>query len=182
MKRLNKKRLWIATPTKSARNDDETATTRCPTNTFGHNKQGAFTLVELVITIAIVIILSVVSVPIYQGYTKKAKWAEGYALMGTILSAEKVYFSENGFFYKGKETSYDEILGIDARGNKYFTLFFVFGSNPKGKETYCMDAGATIPTDLKTKSNMQWLGLQYNITLGAKIFETNAASWDWNMY
>ncbi len=44
-----------------------------------------FTLVELVIVIAIVIILSVISVPIYRGYVDKAKYAEGYALLGNIL-------------------------------------------------------------------------------------------------
>ena len=78
----NNKRHRIATPTMSARNDG----------------RGGFTLVELVITIAIVIILSVVSVPLYRGYVDKAKLSEGYALLGQILSAQKAYFSEYGNF------------------------------------------------------------------------------------
>ena len=102
-------------------------TTGCPTKTFGHDRRRGFTLVELVIVIAIVIILSVISVPIYRGYVDKAKMSEGYALQGAILSAQKAYFSEYGHFLKYKSgelfTGYDSRLGIDARGNKFFTCF-----------------------------------------------------------
>ena len=86
-----------------------------------------FTLVELVITIAIDIILSVISVPIYRGYVNKAKMAEGYALLGALLSAQKAYYSEYGNFLRNLDsvgdTNYDPVLGVDARGNKYFTYF-----------------------------------------------------------
>ena len=89
------------------------------------NKNKGFTLVELVIVIAIVIVLSVVSVPIYRSYTTKAKMAEGYALLGVIMSAQKAYFSEYGnFYYAGRDfTGVSTVLGIDATANKYFTLF-----------------------------------------------------------
>ena len=93
---------------------------------FCKSKNG-FTLVELVIVIAIVIILSVISVPIYRAYVNKAKWTEGYALLSTILSAQKAYYSEHGNFLRAQEgggdTAYNPILGIDVRGNKYFTWF-----------------------------------------------------------
>ncbi len=99
---------------------------------FRKNKTG-FTLVELVIVIAIVIILSVISVPIYRGYVDKAKYAEGYALLGSILSAQKNYYSEYGTFLhvlrssagSGIYTNNETVLGIDARGNKYFTWFAI---------------------------------------------------------
>ena len=106
-------------------------TTGCPTKTFGHDRQCGFTLVELVITIAIVIILSVISVPIYRAYVDKSKMAEGYALIGAVISAQKAYFSEYGNFYNSASvslsadrwTSFNTALGVDARGNKYFTSF-----------------------------------------------------------
>lgn len=96
------------------------------------NKLSGFTLVELVIVIAIVIILSVVSVPIYRSYTKQAKMSEGYALLGTIFSSQKAYYSQYGNFLDDTKSSMhganwtcnEEVLGIDARGNKYFTSFF----------------------------------------------------------
>ncbi len=102
-------------------------TMRCPTETLGHDRRCGFTLVEMVIVIAIVIILSVVSVPIYRNYTDKAKLTEAYALAGTILSAQKAYYAEYGNFLRHENsngyTSYDHVLGVDARSNKYSTWF-----------------------------------------------------------
>ena len=147
------------------------------------NKQSGFTLVELVITIAIVIILSVVSVPIYQGYTKKAKISEGYALLGLILSAQKSYYTEYGNFlhcYNGSSkstgwTSNDEVLGIDARGNKWFTYFNLNGAEGTGPSTttkakYFFLAHVAKPTDLQNSNDIN-LSLEYNITLGGKFVD-----------
>ena len=125
-------------------------TTGCPTKTFGHDRRCGFTLVELVITIAIVIILSVISVPIYRGYVDKAKLAEGYALLGAILSAQKAYYSEYGNFYKStvEGTSYEPALGVDVRGNKYFTSFWAgWGSEQPNVES-AFFALTYIPKDL----------------------------------
>ncbi len=104
-----------------------------------------FTLVELVLVISIVVVLSVISGPIYRSYAYKARQAEGYALIGTIRSAQENYFGEYGNFLsrgnsvtssmgaKGPGTCNDEILGIDARPNKYYTSFnigWTSGANP----------------------------------------------------
>ena len=151
-------------------------TERCPTKTLGNDGRGAFTLVELVITIAIVIILSVISVPIYRGYVDKAKYSEGYALLGQILSAQKAYYSEYGNFCEGgSETGYNSILGIDARGNKCFTSFYTgvsYGNIP----TIYFHAFSFKPEDLRD-NNKTRLFLQYNTTKGARIVEAdNGAS------
>ena len=133
-----------------------------------------FTLVELVITIAIVIILSVISVPIYRGYVDKAKYAEGYALIGLIISAQKNYYSEYGNFLdeewtgvlSGKFTDNHPLLGIDARGNKYFTAFrpcCVYGNDKLNIE---IQGFITLPTELKDSSGKNYLGFLYNITSG----------------
>ena len=136
-----------------------------------------FTLVELVIVIAIVIILSVISVPIYRGYVDKSKMAEGYALLGNILSAQKAYYSEYGHFlnndYTRAKTVYNTILGIDARGNKYFTKFRACGKFPENA-IYAFEAGAIKPAELAT-DEYSCLYLRYNITTGASFFENN---WD----
>lgn len=88
-------------------------------------KAKGFTLVELVIVIVIVGILSIVAVPIYRGYTRKAMATEGKALLGTIQTAQKVYFAEYANFYNAGTASFVEILDVDARPNKYFTSFTV---------------------------------------------------------
>lgn len=97
------------------------------------NKLKGFTLIELVITIAIIIILSSISAPIYKNHTKNAKLTEAYALLGAIRDAQVTYRQEyRTFLYcrnssaKEKEsTCNDEVLGIDARVNKYYTWFNV---------------------------------------------------------
>ncbi len=135
-------------------------------------KLKGFTLVELVITIAIVIILSVISVPIYRGYVDKAKFSEAYALVGTLLSAEKAYYSEYGNFYnnlatrRANFTSYDEVLGVDARGNKIFTNFSLDWTHDNKISGAIL---VTLPEDFRENGKNR-LHLGYNITTGPGNF------------
>ena len=84
-----------------------------------------FTLVELVIVIVIVGILSIVAVPIYRGYTRKAMASEGKSLLGTIQTSQKVYFAEYASYMAVSATGFNSLLDVDARSNKYFTRFTV---------------------------------------------------------
>jgi len=85
-----------------------------------------FTLVELVIVIVIVGILSIVAVPIYRGYTRKAMGTEAKSLLGSIQTAQKVYYAEHAAFLSlSGDTVFDEALDVDARSNKYFKSFSV---------------------------------------------------------
>ncbi len=146
-------------------------TTGCPTVLLrvplGHDRQCGFTLVELVITIAIVIILSVISVPIYRAYVDKSKMAEGYALIGAIISAQKSYYSEYGNFLRHRDsncyTSFEPIFGIDARGNKYFTWFECGGY---GLAENAFWVGIKKPADLGNK-NYGSIEVTYNLNTGS---------------
>ena len=89
-----------------------------------------FSLTELVMTIAIIVILATVSGPIYNSYSTKSKMAEGYLLLGTIKDAHLKWRNDTGQFYTAAHeaysvdyTSYLSVLGIDARANKYYTWF-----------------------------------------------------------
>lgn len=57
-----------------------------------------FTLVELMITVVIVGILASVAIPIYQANVNRAKAAEADAALGTVRTALRVYYAENGFY------------------------------------------------------------------------------------
>ncbi len=140
-----------------------------------------FTLVELVITIAIVIILSVVSVPIYQGYTRKAKMAEGYALLGLILSAQKNYYSEYGVFLDDHYASprdcwtcKEDVLGIDARGNKYFTCFHYDSNDTAANYLQSISAWVLKPKELIDNGYSRiWIFYDVTSSGGVTIRETN---------
>ncbi len=118
-----------------------------------------------------------VSVPIYRGYVSKAKFAEGYALLGLILSAQKAYYSEYGNFYRRDASinpedfmSIDPVLNIDARGNKYFSLFvpstnvFDGSTNPQVSFT----SYVTIPQELKENNGKNYLRIIYDVTVGTR--------------
>ncbi|MDD5020695.1 MAG: prepilin-type N-terminal cleavage/methylation domain-containing protein [Endomicrobiaceae bacterium] len=99
-----------------------------------------FTLIELIIVIVIIGILTVVALPIYRGYVKKAMATEGKSLLGTVLTAQKLYFSEFNHFVAGDESL---LLGVDPIANKYFTTFTLSGDNAGFTATTAGSGNAT---------------------------------------
>ncbi len=79
------------------------------------------------------------------------------------------------FLHTAYHTNNETVLGVDARGNKYFTWFFV-GSEHTGKEKYYFNCGAYGPEDL-WKDGTTRLCLQYNLTKGSKIVKL-PQEWD----
>ena len=64
--------------------------------TLTRTGNGGFTLVELIVVIAILAILAGVAVPIYSGYIKKAEQAGDQQLMGALNTAFSAAAIENG--------------------------------------------------------------------------------------
>jgi prepilin-type N-terminal cleavage/methylation domain-containing protein len=98
-----------------------------------------FTLIELVVVLVIIGILSVIAVPMYRGYVRRAMAAEGRALVGSIAAAERVYFAEHGSFIEipaattntanvdldGDGINGNEGISINSGSNTYFQSFEV---------------------------------------------------------
>jgi len=58
--------------------------------------QKGFTLIELMIVIAIIGILAAIALPAYQDYTIRAQVTEGLSLAGGVETAEADYFAQYG--------------------------------------------------------------------------------------
>ncbi|MBQ3834947.1 MAG: type II secretion system protein [Elusimicrobia bacterium] len=133
-------------------------------------KISAFTLVELITAVALIIVLSVISVPIYKNNTQQAKESEAYSLLSSIRTAQYAYYREYGYFLKANTSvNSNPALGVDARGYKYYTSFKGgdYDTAARGKYYFCAQA-------ISSEGSFY---LQYNVTKGHKIVQSIDESW-----
>ena len=70
--------------------------------------QQGFTLIELMIVVAIIGILAAIAIPAYQDYTIRAQVSEGPTLSGAIKTSMAEYFADRG--------TWPTLLGAGATG------------------------------------------------------------------
>lgn len=102
--------------------------------------QKGFTLIELMIVIAIVGILAAVALPAYQDYTARAQMSEALTLAEGQKSAVVEYYSDNGTFPNSNASA--GIASASAITGKY-----VKSVDVKGDAT-----SATITSTMKSSS------------------------------
>jgi len=125
------------------------------------NRKRGFTLIELMTVVIIVGILAAIAVPLYRGNVKRSMAAEGAALLGSVRTAERVYFSEHGEYLSVTNGGGpDDPLGIDTTGNKYFKTYSVTASGNSFTATTTGEgdaAGITVTID--QDGNLQYSGI-----------------------
>lgn len=62
------------------------------------NVQQGFTLIELMIVVAIIGILAAIAIPAYQDYTIRAQVSEGLSLSGAAKAAVTEYYQDQGAY------------------------------------------------------------------------------------
>lgn len=81
--------------------------------------QKGFSLVELMIVVAIIGILATVAIPNYQRFQSRAKTSEAKANLSGVYAAEKAYFAEYSIY----NTRFDAI-GFTPEGNLNYRVGF----------------------------------------------------------
>jgi len=74
--------------------------------------QDGYTLIELMITVAIIGIVLSMALPAYQSYSVRAQLAEGFNLTGPLQSAVAEYYYDYGEFPADNSAA-----GVEAAGN-----------------------------------------------------------------
>ena len=76
--------------------------------------QKGFTLIELMIVVAIIGILAAIAIPAYQDYTIRAQVSEGLTLAGPVETAVADYYANHGAYPTGLVGSTSGLLGFAA--------------------------------------------------------------------
>ena len=107
-------------------------------------KQQGFTLIELMIVVAIIGILAAIAIPAYQDYTIRAQVSEGMSLASGSKTAVAEYYQDHGTF-PGDNSTAGVSEPTQIRG-KYTTSVTVGGSGVISV-TYGNDANADLVAD-----------------------------------
>ena len=105
------------------------------------NKQQGFTLIELMIVVAIIGILAALAIPAYRDYTIRAQVSEGLNLTGACKAAVTEVYQDSGAF-----PATNAAAGLEAAANfsgKYTTQVAVSANGVCGA-TYGGDADTYI--------------------------------------
>jgi type IV pilus assembly protein PilA len=91
--------------------------------------QKGFTLIELMIVIAIIGILAAIAIPAYQNYTIRAQVTEGLNLADGWKTAVSEFYAQNGTFPIGSTATGDakNIAATGASTGKYVSGIAVLG-------------------------------------------------------
>lgn len=78
--------------------------------------QKGFTLIELMIVVAIIGILAAVALPAYQDYTARSQMSEALSLGAGARTAVTEFYTSNGQFPTGNESAGLAVNGEDIAG------------------------------------------------------------------
>ncbi len=106
-------------------------------------KQQGFTLIELMIVVAIIGVLSAIAVPAYKDYVKKTEYASALGTMKSLITPSELYYQESGSLSVATSTLLGAI-GIDASASNMGTIDVVNGALEFSFASSAVPAGTKI--------------------------------------
>ena len=110
--------------------------------------QQGFTLIELMIVVAIIGILAAIAIPAYQDYTIRAQVSEGLNLAGSAKVAVTEYFQDKGVYPPSHTAA--GLADPDQIQGKYVALVTVTADTGVITVSYGNDAHSTLTTGPQT--------------------------------
>lgn len=145
------------------------------TEMMKHNQQG-FTLIELMIVVAIIGILAAIALPAYQDYTARSQMSEAMTLASGARTAVTEYWTSEGTM-PGNNTDAGLAAGTDITGN--YVASVIVGNG--GTITATMDTtgvasgigGATLQlSPITNAGSVQWV-CKKDTGVDAKFYPTS---------
>ncbi|WP_122082150.1 pilin [Vibrio coralliirubri] len=131
-------------------------------NKSKRTNQKGFTLIELMIVVAVIGVLSAIAIPQYQKYVAKAEVASALATMTGIKTNVEAFAVENGEFPDGSSTNQTEAdLGVPS-SIPSGDITFTSASSAAGTITFAFDSSGVSNLiagknfDIKRDSNGLW--------------------------
>ena len=115
-----------------------------------NNNQKGFTLIELMIVVAIIGILAAIAIPNFMSYQCKAKQSEAKSNLGTIATCQEAYLAE--FDAYGSTMSK---IGFTTKGSPRYTYTAV-PAGAGSTATYTATATETTATDFGDSDADVW--------------------------
>ncbi len=140
----------------------------------------AFTLIELMIVVAIIGILAAIAIPNFARYQSKTRQSEAKLALASIYGAEKAFYAE----YSGYVDSFDAI-GYSPEGYKRYYAVGWGSTNASATVTgYRGSYGnarfdtAKVPSNWTDCKNTDSLGGNSNVTIGTAAANTDAQNFN----
>jgi type IV pilus assembly protein PilA len=127
---------------------------------MGHLQKG-FTLIELMIVVAIIGILAAVAIPAYQDYIARSQMSEAVSLTGSGKTPLAEYFADKGVW----PSNASDVMG--NVGGKYTLNITIIGQS------------ATAPGTLTLEATMQATGVNTNIKSKTMTLSTPDGGKNW---
>lgn len=129
-----------------------------------------FTLVELVIAVAIIAILTAIALPSYQSYLKRSNRSAVQSLMLDLANREQQYLLDNRAFLGGGGSAVTTLVpsGIPPEVSSYYTVTitaaagppptFLITASPKAGTVMAGEAAFTLDQDGTKLPSGKWQG------------------------